>query len=261
MRIHVVSDVHGRADALAVAGRGADALLCLGDLVLYVDYADHRRGILGELFGAAAVGRLVQLRAQRRFDDARAFSAALWADLGADRNTVIEGAVRRQYAELFAALPTPCWLTYGNVDLPHLYPDYLRPGHHLLDGAAADVGGLRVGFVGGGLRTPWRTPYEVDDATYAAKVEAVGEVDLLCSHIPPQLPELVYDTAAARFERGSTALLDAIRATRPRYALFGHVHQPYSPLVAVGPTWCVNVGHFRTTGTPWALEIEPARGR
>ena len=32
MRVHVVSDVHGRADALARAGDGADALVCLGDM-------------------------------------------------------------------------------------------------------------------------------------------------------------------------------------------------------------------------------------
>ena len=46
MRVHVVSDVHGRADALARAADGADALVCLGDLLLFLDYADHGQGIL-----------------------------------------------------------------------------------------------------------------------------------------------------------------------------------------------------------------------
>ncbi len=36
MRVHVVSDVHGNADALARAGDGADVLLVLGDLVDFV---------------------------------------------------------------------------------------------------------------------------------------------------------------------------------------------------------------------------------
>ena len=66
MRVHVVSDVHGSADALARAGDGADALICLGDLLLFVDYADHARGVLGELFGAEAVGRYVALRTARK---------------------------------------------------------------------------------------------------------------------------------------------------------------------------------------------------
>lgn len=48
-----------------------------------------------------------------------------------------------------------------------------------------------------------RTPYEISDEEYAAKIEAVGEVDVLCTHIPPEVPELVYDTVARRFERGA----------------------------------------------------------
>src|SRR5258708_24453210 len=45
MRVHVVSDVHGRCDALRRAADGADALICLGDLLLFLDYLDHSRGI------------------------------------------------------------------------------------------------------------------------------------------------------------------------------------------------------------------------
>ncbi|MEU2143043.1 metallophosphoesterase family protein, partial [Streptomyces globisporus] len=48
-------------------------------------------------------------------------------------------------------------------------------------------------------------------------------------------------------------LLEAIRTTRPRYALFGHVHQPLVRRMRIGTTECVNVGHFASTGTPWAL--------
>jgi Icc-related predicted phosphoesterase len=99
-----------------------------------------------------------------------------------------------------------------------------------------------------------RTPYEIDEETYAAKITALGEVDVLCSHIPPEVPDLCYDTVARRFERGSTALLEAVRALRPRYHLFGHVHQPLARRMRIGVTECVNVGHFNATGTPWVLE-------
>ncbi|MGK5641022.1 metallophosphoesterase family protein [Streptomyces sp. URMC 126] len=251
-RVHVVSDVHGNARDLARAGDGADALICLGDLVLFLDYADHARGIFPELFGAENAGRLVELRTARRFDEARAFARGLWE--GMDRASAIERAVRKQYAELFAAFPTPTYATFGNVDIPALWPEFARPGTTVLDGERVEIGGRVFGFVGGGLRTPMRTPYEIDDEAYAAKVEALGEVDVLCTHIPPDLPELCYDTVARRFERGSSALLEAIRATRPRYALFGHVHQPLARRMRVGVTECVNVGHFASTGTPWAME-------
>jgi Icc-related predicted phosphoesterase len=98
------------------------------------------------------------------------------------------------------------------------------------------------------------TPYEIDDETFAAKVAAVGEVDVLCCHIPPHVPELVYDIEAGRFERGSEAVLEAIQATQPKYALFGHVHQPLVDSLYIGSTRCVNVGHFNARGTPFVLE-------
>ena len=63
MRVHVVSDVHGNTEALARAGEGADALVVLGDLVDFVDYADPARGILGRVFGHEVSARFGQLRA------------------------------------------------------------------------------------------------------------------------------------------------------------------------------------------------------
>jgi Icc-related predicted phosphoesterase len=254
MRVNVVSDVHGRTDALRRAGDGAQALICLGDLLLFLDYADHGQGIFSELFGAAAARELIALRTAQRFDEARAMSARLWVGLGGDPRQHIDAAVSRQYAELFAAMPTPAYLTYGNVDVPRLWGEHMRPGQRVLDGERVELGGWTFGFVGGGLRSAYHTPNELDDEEFAAKVEAVGEVDVLCAHIPPEVPELLFDTVARRMERGSAALLAAIRRTQPRYALFGHVHQPLCRRLRIGVTECVNVGHFRATGAPFALE-------
>jgi Icc-related predicted phosphoesterase len=172
-----------------------------------------------------------------------------------DRGAAIEGAVRRQYAELFAAFPAPTYATYGNVDLPRLWPEFERSGVTVLDGETVELGGLTFGFVGGGLPSPMRTPFEISDEEYAAKVAALGRVDVLCTHIPPAVPELTYDTVARRFERGSEAVLAAIREIQPRYALFGHVHQPLVRRMRIGRTECVNVGHFNATGRPWVLDI------
>src|SRR3954468_23739731 len=254
MRVHVVSDVHARADALAKAGDGADALFCLGDLVLFLDYDDPGGGIFADMFGADAAQRLIRLRTERRFDEARDFSAGLWAGIGRPPREAIEEAIRGQYADLFAAMPTPAYVTYGNVDVPALYADFAREGITVLDGETTEIGGRRFGFVGGGLQTPMRTPYEISDEEYAAKVTAVGAVDVLACHIPPAVPELLYDVEARRFERGSEATLQAIRETQPRLVLFGHVHQPLVGRTRIGRTECVNVGHFRGTGAPFVLE-------
>ena len=254
MRVSVVSDVHGRADALARGQDDADVLVCLGDLVLFLDYQDSAGGIFASVFGADNAERLVALRTARRFEEARAFSRGLWASLEADPREVVDAAVRAQYAELFAAMPEPAYLTYGNVDVPRMWPEFLREGHTVLDGEVVEIGGRTWGFVGGGLQTPMRTPHEVDDETYAAKVAAVGAVDVLACHIPPDVPELLYDVEARRFERGSAAVLEAVRETSPGLVLFGHVHQPLRSRMRVGRTECVNVGHFRGTGTPFVLE-------
>ena len=250
----MVSDVHGNAGALARAADGADLLVCLGDLVLFLDYQDSRGGIFASLFGAENAERLVALRTARQFDQARAFSRGLWDSLEEDPKTVVEREVRAQYAELFGVMPQPAYLTYGNVDVPALWPEYVQPGHTVLDGQVVEIGGRTWGFVGGGLQTPMRTPYEVDDQTYAEKVAAVGAVDVLACHIPPDVPGLLYDVQARRFERGSAAVLDAIHDTSPGLVLFGHVHQPLRSRVRIGRTECVNVGHFRATETPYRLE-------
>jgi Icc-related predicted phosphoesterase len=98
------------------------------------------------------------------------------------------------------------------------------------------------------------TPYEISDEAYAEKVAAVGAVDVLCAHIPPDVPELLYDTEGRRLERGSAALLEAIRDTQPLLVLYGHVHNPLVRRTRIGRTECVNVGHFRGRGTPYVLE-------
>lgn len=259
MRVHVVSDVHGTADALAVAGDGADMLICLGDLLLFLDYADHSQGIFAELYGAERAREYIDLRNRRRFDEARrltqGIAARLTAERGADMRALTRAAISRQYAALFGALAEPAYLTYGNVDVPGLWPAYLKAGHHVIDGGRVEVGGVTFGFAGCGLISPYHTPNEITEAEFAAKLAAIGAVDVLCTHIPPAVPELLYDVRARRMETGSGALLETIRRTGPRYAFFGHVHNPLARRIRVGRTECVNVGHFRATRAPYVVDL------
>jgi Icc-related predicted phosphoesterase len=259
MRVHVVSDVHGTEDALAQAGDGADMLICLGDMLLFLDYADHTQGIFAELYGARNAWEYIDLRTQRRFDEARQLTARIATQLisehGTDLRRLTDEAIRKQYAAMFGALAEPAYLTYGNVDVPRIWNDYLKPGHQVIDGGRAVVGEVTFGFAGAGLVSPYRTPNEIPPQEFAAKLDAVGAVDVICTHIPPAIPELLYDTVARRMETGSTALLDLIRRTQPRYALFGHVHNPLARRVRVGRTECVNVGHFRATRAPYVVDL------
>jgi hypothetical protein len=177
MRVHVVADVHGNSEALARAGEGADALLVLGDLIDFVDYQDHGGGILGRIFGAEVVGRFARIRVSGRPGELGEYARALWAGLADPRGT-LEDAVREQYREIFGVLAgcPPCYLTPGNVDLPHLWPEFLTDGLHALDGETVELDGLRLGFVGGlplppSVSTtgggPWR-PYSRPRAEFDA---------------------------------------------------------------------------------------------
>lgn len=254
MRLHLVSDVHGAVAALQRAGQGADAMICLGDLLCFIDYFDHGAGVFGSLFGREAVARLVELRTAGRFGEARDWSGSLWGGLR-DGRAAMDRAIDQQYADLFAAMPTPTYATYGNVDIPSGWDKHAHEGVHILDGQVTEIAGLRFGFVGGGLQTPMRTPHEIPEADFAAKVAALGPVDVLCAHIPPAVPELTYDVLARRLERGSTALLDAIREHQPALMFFGHVHQPLASRARIGRTECINVGHFAQTLRPYVLDL------
>jgi Icc-related predicted phosphoesterase len=142
------------------------------------------------------------------------------------------------------------------VDVPALWAGHARDRHEVVDGGVVTRSGVRIGLVGGGLRTPYRTPFEISDEQYLAKVEALGPVDVLCTHIPPAVPDSCYDVVARRLERGSRALLEYIGDVKPAYALHGHVHQPLADRVTIGPTQVLNVGHFRATGRPFALDLD-----
>ncbi|MFF0146253.1 Icc-related predicted phosphoesterase [Amycolatopsis sulphurea] len=262
MRVHVVSDVHGNADALKRAGDGADALVVLGDLLDFVDYHDHDKGIMGVLFGADKVGEFARLRREGTREDTVAYSRTLWTTL-ADPAAAVDEAIREQYAALFAAMTAPTYATPGNVDAPALWPEFTGSGVQVLDGEAAVIGGLRFGFVGGAVLpegvvprprkgAAWR-PYLRVREEFDEAVAGLADLDVLCTHIPPAVPELTYDVIARRSELGSQALLRLIRRQQPRWSLFGHVHQPLAARRRVGHTECRNVGHFKETGQPYVL--------
>ena len=259
MRINVVSDVHGADGALRRAADGSDLFVCLGDLILFLDYDDPSQGIYTELFGEAHTRAYIDARTAGRFDDARVLSTEAWARRGVldpnERWGILSGQVRGQYERLFEAMPTPALMTFGNVDVPDLWTVYVRPGHRVIDGESVTVGGVRMGFVGGGMVSPMRTPYELTGEQYAEKVAALGPVDVLFTHIPPRVPELTYDTVARRFEFGNATLLEYIRDVQPAFHLFGHVHQPLRSRMRIGRTECINVGHFHSTGRPFVLNV------
>jgi len=248
MRIKLVSDIHGAADALAREAAGADALLVCGDLVNLIDYRTMQ-GIAAEVFGPEVTADFVRHRTAGRFDEAGRVLRSASQGREEQIRDQVRVAVRAQYEAVFAACPEPTYLTHGNVGRPDQFQDLLRPGVRHLDGESVELDGLRVGFVGGGLPRGSRPHLsECTHEEFAAKVAAVGPVDVLCSHMPPAVDDLRFDVVAGRPEPGSQALLDYVEEHQPDYLYFGHVHQPRRSRLRVGRTWLVNVGYFRATG-------------
>lgn len=248
MAIYVVSDLHGAHDDLKKAVPEGATLVLLGDLVNFLDYITMT-GILTEVFSIEAVAEVVELRTTGRLDEARRVMHERAQGREEEIRDRIGVLVREQYTAVFAALVDPTYLILGNVDHPGLAQSFASeyPGVHEPDGQIVILEGERFGFVGGALPTPLNVAGEISEDEMRAKVEGLGEVDVLCSHIPPAVDELCYDTLAGKAERGSEDLLRYIEDVQPRRAYFGHVHQPLMSVARIGRTLCVNVGYFRAT--------------
>lgn len=249
MAVKVISDLHSGVEALAREIHPDDTLLLLGDLINVIDYR-AMDGILVEVYGTEAVTEVVQLRAQRRFDDARAVMQRRREGREEEMGARFQELIREAYRRVAEVLPTRTYLILGNVDSPGIAVEVLSecaPGAELVDGKVVEIDGMRIGFVGGGLPTPLGVPGEVSEDEFDAKLAALGRVDVVCSHVPPDLPELTYDTVARRRERGSAALLAYVRDVQPLRVFFGHIHQPLLSSTHVGRTHLMNAGYFRRT--------------
>ncbi len=259
MPIHIVSDLHGASDALRKAVPEGSTLVLLGDLINFLDYTSMT-GILTEVFAVETVAEVVRLRTEGRAVEAREIMNRRSEGREEEIRRAVAKRMTAQYEEVFSALVDPTYLILGNVDSPETAHDFARrfAGVTEADGRVFVLDGERFGFVGGALPSPLHITGEVTHEQMRAKLEGLGEVDVLCSHIPPAVPELCFDTRAGRLERGSEDILGYIADVQPRRAYFGHVHQPLISMLHIGRTLCVNTGYFRATKRSWPHQSAPA---
>lgn len=123
----------------------------------------------------------------------------------------------------------------GNADRPDtLIPD----GVTQLHGKTTKVGSYTVGGLGGSNRTPFNTPFELDDKEASAVLSSLGKVDLLVSHCPPS------GTKCDRTPGGHVGSLPVrkyVEKHRPALVLSGHAHQARA-IDNLGGTTVVNPG-------------------
>jgi len=244
--ILIVADVHGAVAALrATASRGA-IVFVLGDLINFVDYRTNE-GLVADVSGRDFVAEMVRLRTAGAFEEA----SRLWQRHSAGREDDLrqryDALVETAYEQVCGALDgCEAYVTYGNVDRPSVLRRHLPAAARFVDGAVVDIDGERFGFAGGGT-VSLGTPGEVSEDEMAAKLAALGGVDVLCTHAPPAIAPLASDVIGGR-QKGSTAVLRYIEQHQPRLHYFGDIHQPQATTWTVGATVCKNAGYFRATG-------------
>lgn len=261
MPIYVVADLHGAAEDLKEAVPEGSTLLLLGDLINFLDYMTMT-GILTEVFSIETVTEVVELRTAGKVEEARRVMRSRSEGREEEIRNEIGVRVTKQYEDVFAALPDPTFLILGNVDNPLLAEAFAAgtPGTTLVTAGSFELEGERFGLAGGALPTPLGVAGEIPPDELRSRIDSLGEVDVVCTHIPPAVPELCFDTVSGKREQGSEDLLEYIRDVQPRRAYFGHVHQPLVSVTTVGRTLCVNVGYFRATrrAFPHAAPSQPA---
>jgi Icc-related predicted phosphoesterase len=204
MAIYVVSDLHGASDELRKAVPEGANLILLGDLINFIDYITMT-GILTEVFSVEAVQEVVDLRTAGRIEEAGEAIRRRASGREEEIRAEIGTKVTEQFDKMFSAFATTTYLILGNVDNPALalHQADKNPLVHYVDGKVVEIEGERFAFAGGALPTPLGVAGEISEEEMKAKVEGLGEADFLCSHIPPAVPELCFDTLAGKEERGS----------------------------------------------------------
>ncbi len=246
----IVSDVHAAFAELARVASLGEPLLVLGDLLNFVDYRTGA-GIAADVYGRQHAREFIQ---NRKVGDWQA-NRRLWRRTVAGRAEELAArtrqAVLHQYASARRALAgAETYVIYGNVDWPDEMHASLAGVANLVDGQVVEIEGHSVGFAGGGVPTLANARGEVSHERMAAKLEALGEVDILCTHVPPSVAPLHRDVITGSAERSSPVVLDYLLKYRPRYHYFGDIHQPQASSWKVGRTVCRNVGYFRATARP-----------
>jgi Icc-related predicted phosphoesterase len=245
----IIADVHDAPVALARVASLGEPLLILGDLANLIDYRTGE-GIVADVVGIDTIRRIGNLRSESKHDEA----SQVWRD----RVSGIEDEVRIRVGELMAvqyalvseALDgTEAYVIYGNVDRPDLLERSLPPSVRYVDAEVVEIQGWRVGFVGGGM-PKIGTEGEISHTDMERKLDEIGPVDVLCTHVPPAIEPLARDVIGRGY-KGSSEIVAYLEQHQPRFHFFGDVHQPRAVSWTHSRTECHNVGYFRATGRPY----------
>ena len=201
-----------------------------------------------DVFGYDNVIKLINLRKQHKFDERK----TLWRELyKTDPDKIakkIQSAINKQYEDVFHVLKKyEVWFIPGNVDDVDIMNTYSSSSIKNVDGLIIEYDNKKIGFAGGGVPTPINARGEIDEEPFSKKLYNLKDSNIICTHAPPLVKELVTDVVTNKIEQGGVSLKDYIENYQPEFSLFGDVHQPQASYWKIGSTRCINVGYFRAT--------------
>ncbi len=243
MKVQLVADVHGAYDELKERLDPGLPLLVLGDNLNLVDFRTFQ-GLVTEVLGQEDFQRILSALSG---GDKSAAVALAREKFFEDPENVAKARmlVRREYLLMKEVLPADAIVMYGNVDYPDILAEVM--GERYCDVEERMIAGVKFGFISG--TPPYKPsiglPGEMSEEEYAERLSKLGPVDVLCSHMPPDVEELCFDTVVKRSWGGSAALKEYIEKYSPDIHFFGHIHNPGQAEARLNGTLMRNVGGFR----------------
>jgi Icc-related predicted phosphoesterase len=144
--------------------------------------------------------------------------------------------------DALAAIDAPTVLVPGNNETEVALREAAAawPAATVLHGGTTEIEGVPFFGLGAGVPiTPWDWSFDLSDAEAAELLAGCPEDAVLVVHSPPRGH---VDRSGAGDSLGSTAILEAIEAKRPRLAVCGHIHESWGTESRLGPTRIVNLG-------------------
>jgi Icc-related predicted phosphoesterase len=140
-----------------------------------------------------------------------------------------------EYLRVALTANNTVFFVQGNADSPKTsVPD----GVIQLHGRTASLGDHTLGGLGGSNRTPFETPFELDDDQAGAVLTRLGRVDILVSHCPPLNTRC---DRAGGAHIGSAPVREYVLRESPELVLSGHAHDSRA-IDRLGSTTIVNAG-------------------
>ena len=249
-----ISDIHHGLDSLDNLPRDKGPIVILGDLINWIDYRNGD-GIAKDVFGEENVQELIELRKKHDFSKRKKMWEQLFSEDKKLKQQQIQDSIQRQYVEVFDKLKNfEVYLIPGNVDSIDILEETKTKNITNIDGQVLIYKKIKIGFAGGGVPTPINARGEITEEAFESKLQNLGDIDIICTHAPPYVDELITDVITNKKEQGWKVLKKFIEDIQPKFSIFGDVHQPKAYEWKIGSTQCINVGYFRSNGNYLELD-------